>query len=164
MSDRTQGRGVMSLSLNYPALERLLGGDSELEIELRYQIAKQFANEHLLPLLRTPEIKDQIEAVKSKAMMTFAEMCQREIGTFGSSWDSTIRLTPKFKEKLDKTISDQLDPMVRALVESHINRLTDKWLVLSEKTITRKFEEAIEKRINDGINQRLAAAASAAAK
>jgi hypothetical protein len=37
----------MKLSLNLPALERLIGGDGEIEVELRHQIVKEFTKKYL---------------------------------------------------------------------------------------------------------------------
>jgi hypothetical protein len=39
------------IQLNLPALERLLGGDSAMEIELRHQVAEEFAKKHLKAIL-----------------------------------------------------------------------------------------------------------------
>ena len=41
----------MKVSLTLPALERLIAGDTEIEVEILQQIAEQFAKRHLKTIL-----------------------------------------------------------------------------------------------------------------
>ena len=163
MCDRTSGNGVVKLSLNVPALERLLMGDQALEIELREQVKQQVFNNHLGNMLEVPTIKKMVDEFEAKIKGTFLAECQRQVGVVRNSFYQSegIDLSSDFKMKLADVIRKNLEPFIRGMVEEHARRITGEWLAMAETTINKKFEEAIEKRINDGITQRLAAAAAA---
>lgn len=169
MSDKTNGAGVVRLSLNVPAVERLLAGDPELEIHMREQVKEQVFKNHLGALLDDPAIGQMAQdfAVKIREYQThvsntYVKECEKQIGTIQSHWnEKTLLMSPTFKAKMETTIQQLLDPTVRMLVEQHAAKITEVWLAIADKTIQKKLDAEIEKRISDGINQRLVAAAKA---
>ena len=63
----------MKLTINAEALERLIGGDSDIEIEIRQQIADQFCKRHLKSLINTETMKlSMFKAMRSTGICTIA--------------------------------------------------------------------------------------------
>lgn len=54
----------MKVTLTVPALERLIGGDTELEVEIRKNIVYAFSQRHLSAVAK--EVYGEIEAVKTQ--------------------------------------------------------------------------------------------------
>ena len=158
MNDRTNGHGVVRLALNVPAVERLLAGDPELEIAMRKQVAEQVFKNMADRVMAHPSIKGLEDKLAEELKRQWEGVIGRSAGYHSSQ---KLVLSATFQGHLNKAIRDLLEPTVRSMVEDHTRRLTGEWLALAEPMVQRKFDEAIEKRIQDGISQRLAAAAKA---
>lgn len=61
------GPDKVKLYLNLPALERLLGGDTEAEVAARHQIVENFARHHLAELTKTEAIRDFLKKLREDA-------------------------------------------------------------------------------------------------
>ncbi len=162
MSDRTNGNGVVRMALNVPAVERLIAGDTELELFLRQQVKAQVFDNAIGNIMSTPEIKRLVDDFKAKVDGVFREECSKEIGTIKHEWGGreTVTLNPKVKALLDQKVGEIVEPMVAKLVQDKVKQTIDTWCLLSEEKIAAALNQNIEKRINDGINARIAAAAA----
>jgi hypothetical protein len=57
-----------TLNLTYPALERLIGGNSEVEVQIRQQIADRFLKNHLKRFINKKIIDNNV-ALKMKQLL-----------------------------------------------------------------------------------------------
>lgn len=67
------GRPVMRLYLNRPALELLMGGDSEVEVTVRQQVANEFAKKFLKGVID----KEALSAIRSELEGDIREVVRR---------------------------------------------------------------------------------------
>ena len=165
MSDQTNGQGVMRLSLNYPALERLLGGDSQLEADLRVNIVKHFTKQHLVPLMETEAMKNAVEALRIASEKAIRE----QIGATAADWrGKKLQLNPEFEKQLSTKIAQLVEEFMSKQglfdqIQAYLNSRFAYWTDYADKAVRKHLDVEIERRIKEGINQRLAAAATALA-
>lgn len=159
---------VVRIALNVPALERLLGGDSELEVHLRHQVAENFCRRHLKSLLKSEAIQDVIKSFQADAI----EEVQQNIGTLRQETYGAHRkltLKPEFEEKLKALVQVNVDQIIASAMPAErlkdlIKQQTDYWSGYIDRSIRRHIDVEIEKQVTAGIAARLAAASAAANK
>lgn len=161
MSDRTNGQGIVRLSLNVPAVERLLAGDQELEVHLRHQVKEQVFDNFANRIMENPSVKMMVDSTTESVRKLFVEMCEAQIGKIKIDYSGSrsFELRPEFKVKLTELINRTIEPAVVQIVKEQTQRIVEIWNLASDAKIEAALNQNIEKRINDGINLRLAAAA-----
>ena len=100
------------------ALERLIGGDSELEFEIRQSVVENFAKKHLTTIANSELIRTADAAVKNHIRSTFFDTVKS-----GNGWGSSEQIVFK-KEYLDK--------------------LKDSLTYQAKQTLTKVVDDAIE--------------------
>lgn len=100
----------MKMELNLPALERLIGGDSEIELKLRRQIVKVFEDHHLKQLATNMMQPQVIAVITEKVNATVKE--ELDIPRMADD------LWPTISAKLRELIWGEVRTQVRAAVES----------------------------------------------
>lgn len=145
----------MRLELTLPALERLIAGDSELELNLRKQIVQEFAKRHL---------KEVAESATYEAALTATKQYVNEAAkeAFGIENLVTSHLWP--------TIGCRLKSMIESLVKESAQKIVDEvmaktienqklyWSRELRVAVTQAMNRQIEKEIEEGIRKRLEAA------
>jgi len=118
----------MKIQINsLAALERLIGGDSNVELEIRENIVQEFAKKHLKPLANDELIKKHkediqrdISAVSSAVSQEVEHITAAEFGQFKKdSWGKPTGfiLSPEVKETVVNSAREQFRPMLAQLVE-----------------------------------------------
>jgi hypothetical protein len=165
MSDATNGQGVIRLSLNVPAVERLIAGDQELEIHLREQVKKQVFGNMANNLADTAEVKALVEQVRLRVSDVVKDELEKRVGAtkndFSTNYKPKFTVSPVFKEQLNSVIDKMVEPMVTELVKERVNRTIEVWGLLTDERLKQLFDIDVERRIKKGIDERLAAAARA---
>jgi hypothetical protein len=141
---------------NLEALERLIGGDSEVEIEIRNSVVQNFAEKHLKPLANSASITSTLSDIKKDILKLIKEKCEKDIATFHTTWcgsTSEIKLSP--------AIQSEIDCQVRNIVDEKIRNITDEaikfWSSETEikKRIEKRFEYYTTEMINTEIKSRI---------
>lgn len=154
-------RLIARLSLTRPALDRLLGGDTELEIRLRHQIVKDFTSHKLVPLLKAPEIESLLNNLKGQTI----RMIEEQIGKVPGYYTKTnFALTPEFEAKVRAKVNDAVSAVLGNIniadrVLEYIKDRESYWMSYVDRKLADLLEKGIENKIRDGINERLAKAA-----
>jgi|SRR5580698_266804 hypothetical protein len=118
---------------NLEALERLIGGDTILEMDIRQNIVEEFTRKHLKSLVNSDLMAKMEVAIKNEVNKELvSKFCPQ-----GSYYDS-FSLTPKATELIDGYIETAVSHKIGAIIEKYI-----------EST---KLNIIIEKRINDAAN------------
>lgn len=156
MSDPT----VIKMSLNLPALERLLGGNTEIEANLRQQIACQFAEKYLKPLLNSYEWQQKYDAIRKSLEELFQTELQKQIGTIKSDgWNKKLELNPQFSEHIRTKIEEFMSKEMRTLLDTYITGQANRWMRYADECIQKSIDKHIEQKIKEGIDERLRYAA-----
>ena len=159
--------GKMRLELNLPALERMLAGDSEIEVHLRHQIVEEFAKKHLIAIQKDETFKEMLKlyqaqqgaAVQAEIAAMRASM---QGGNSGLRWSFEEPFKQAFeqlmkthlersKKELDEAIlsaarimSRELTGMVRAEIQKEIKAQFEAWTKAEiEENVRNRIEEVM---------------------
>jgi len=126
----------MQFSLNTPALERLLGGDSEIDIQARHQIVKAFEDKHLKQLaanFANPQVQ---AAVGAKVTETVREMLDVE-KILDQQWPTVVG-------RLRTMINEHVDKRVEWAINESLNVQLNNRVQLFERLISQRLDAAIK--------------------
>lgn len=145
----------MTLTLTLPALERLIGGDTEMELNLRKQIVQEFTERHLKSVADSALYAKAEAQVKQYVDAAAKEVFDIDNLTSGVKWP---------------TASDRLKSMIETLVRAHAQKAVDAallsiieyqkryWGQEIERAVKKEMGRQIEKEVAKGIQERLEAA------
>lgn len=102
----------MKLVLNVATLERLIGGDSEVEVELRKNIVHEFGKRHLAAVAKV--IVEDLEKVRKDVY----DQVLKDIG-ITKVWVSggDIRMTEELKTRIKAMVFERLEVEARKIVK-----------------------------------------------
>jgi hypothetical protein len=153
----------MKLSLSTAALERLLGGDTELEIELRHQVAKQFVKQHFTDLFKQEAFTETINLLRKAVTSAI----QEQVGSVaaGSHWDTQLKpdVAERVRRLIDSLAETKLNEAIDRVVANQITYYERNWAKYIDKKVKEKFDQAIEAHIQAQFQERLAKAVDALA-
>lgn len=140
------------------ALNRLIGGDTAIEFELRQSIANEFAKAHLKGLVN--------DAIIKTATNTFAELCITQgFEALGNSWNRTFRVNTHqhnlIKEAVQKAIDDVVTKSIHDCVNNTFAELNVKERIetlinkQTEYIVNQWSDGVIESRINSAVDARI---------
>lgn len=145
----------MQVSLTLPALERLIGGETEIEVHLRQQIVEKFAEKHLKAIVNREawqaaykQWQSELEAAVSKILNEYIAAQQAKDPGMPST-NSGYKLQHAIEQAADKA------------VERAVQRVVDSQKRYMEGIVTRRVDQAMEaeikKRIDEGVTAKLQA-------
>jgi hypothetical protein len=137
---------------NLEALERLIGGQSDVEIEIRNSVVQKFAEKHLKPLANCPEITSTLSAIKDNIAKQVKEKCEKDIATFQTSWGGSIT-----DVKLNPNINAEIERRVRVLTDEAIRKAVDESVHVNDEEIKKRIENRFEYYTTDFINREVKA-------
>ena len=142
---------MVKLQLNsVSAVERLIGGDTTAEVELRQAIAEEFSKRHLKSLVNT----EAMQVIKDQIIKEF----RYNYGTY----TAPQIVTDIIKETTNKLIAQIIHSEVSKIIEENkwietmnkIVREQSDYIVnqLSEATIDRRLNLLVDKKIKEKLN------------
>lgn len=148
----------MHVSLTLPALERLIGGETEIEVHLRQQIVEKFAEKHLKAIVKSAawqaaykQWQAELEATVSKILQEYIAAQQVKDPEMPGT-NSGYKLRHAIEQAADAAVSQA----VRRVVESQTRYMQG----MVSTAVDRAMEVEIKKRIDAGVTARLNAAAA----
>lgn len=141
---------------NLEALERLIGGNTEVEIEVRNSVVQKFAEKHLKPLANSPVMTDTFVNLKNEILKTIQEKCDKEIATFKNDWYgrvSEVKLHPNIKQEVDSQVRNIVDETIRKAVDESLQFWANSAEL--EKRVEKRFEYYTTEHINATVKARL---------
>ena len=123
------------------ALERLIGGDSEIEIEIRKSIVAEFAKRHLRSI-----VADIDKIIGEIAIKEFS-------GCFGKITRNNTWTGEHFEisDEIKRVIKGQISPIVNKKLSEAINEV-----VIDVKYIDELVKYYVDKSFEDRVNQKVA--------
>jgi hypothetical protein len=138
----------MKIQINsIEALERLIGGDTEIEIALRQSVVENFTRRHIKALANSEMIKAIGQAVKAEVIAEFFD-------TVKGSWNSTEHIfKPEIKRKLIEDLKFHAQMELKQIVRDTVG------FTKSEEDIKAELEKActkiVENITDSNLNYRL---------
>ena len=144
----------MKLQLTIPALERLIGGDTEIEVDLRKQIVHEFAKRHLKNVADEEIHKAAVDEVKKHVNAAAKEAFDIN-GVLGATWpDASRRLESMVKSVVESSVQQIVDEALAKVIQ----RQNHYWTQQLADVVDRAVHRDIEKLVEQGIQKRLKAA------
>lgn len=151
---RNQNQGGVKLVLHPGALERLVGNDSELRVQLTHAALENFAHAHLKALLNTTvweetvaKERDFIRAEVAKLVKTLDKRPPQQVVTDASlSW-----LRSMIQERAVAAVDEVFTERVKAKADEYVKKAIDA--VAFQVQAQLGFD--IKKRVRDAVEQRL---------
>jgi translation elongation factor EF-4 len=141
------------------ALERLIGNDTELEIEIRNSVVQNFTKQHLKDLANSEMMKKFSVSIQNEVKSSFFD----EIKNGNYSYNTTTIFKKEFTEMIRQQLkikaSEELKDIVSELVGEQkaydkINaqvESTVEWIAnqLTQKKLEERVERMVEARIKE---------------
>lgn len=138
------------------ALERLIGGDAEVEVELRNNIAAKFAEKHLKQLANSPEVMSALTRTEQALRTLVQDQVTRSIATIKDNGYYGVKienLRPEIKTLIDASVQTSIDSVVGAAVRAAVDKLATQELL--EKRITREAATQLNDRVTSAVKKRI---------
>lgn len=141
------------------ALERLIGDDTQLEIEIRNSIVQEFAKKHLKAVAKEQLTRDLSVAIQAELRKEFFEEVKN--GSWGTKTVFSMEILNQIKEKLRDTARLELAQIVRETVEEQksymaiMERLQSTADWITEQLGPQKLEDKLEKMVNERLKEKL---------
>lgn len=140
------------------ALERLLGGDTTVEIELRGAIVQEFAKKHLKAVAKSEEVTNAIKGTQSEILRRADKFLNESVGSFERNYLGNInnlKLHPTIEEKIKSKVHDVVEARVSAVVlEAIESKLTSEEI---QKLVDRRMEYYTNDMVKTAVQKRLEA-------
>lgn len=138
------------------ALERLIGGDADVEVEIRNNIVAKFAEKHLKQLANS----SQVMGALTKAQQELREMVQTQVtAALANVKNSTYYgmkigdLRPEIKALMEEAVRTSVDAVVANAVKADIAKLATQEIL--ERKITREVTAQINERVAVEVKKRI---------
>lgn len=143
------------------ALERLIGGEADTEIEIRSSIVKEFTKKYLKEIAETKAMQDAIKG--------FGKTIEQQIGTWvkgNYSWEAKFHLSPEIEilllEKAQRLVDAKINEVINKaigttnlidrlnrLVEERSNYIVEQWTAKNiEARISAAADAKIKKKLD----------------
>jgi len=136
------------------ALERLIGGDTDLELELRNNIVQEFTKKYLKGIVEQEngKITTAINDIRREANATFREVATRQVATVKTEWGrTTYTIQPSVVEDMKTRVRDSVRDIVRELVKEEMEKQKD----LLEGYVSKSMTVNIQDTVNKMVRQKL---------
>lgn len=125
---------------NREALERLIGGDSEVEIDIRNSVVQKFAERHLKALANSEPVTSTLKTINESIVNYGKQKVDAEVATFKQDYYKNItevKLNPAIHAEIDRQIKQKMDTFIFDTVQAAVKTWSDEI----------KVDERIEKRV-----------------
>lgn len=138
---------------NLAALERLIGGDSKLEFEIRNNIVQAFAKKHLKPLVNDFKFDAMLRQVRESGQEEAKKVIEEKLGKFETkNWREYFSLNDNIKQSIRQSAQEKIMEQVKEAVEEVTTKFTPEYL---DKIISARVDEEVKRRINEGVRAKL---------
>jgi hypothetical protein len=132
------------------ALERLIGGDSQLELEIRNNIVQEFSKKHLKP------IAEQLDSrLESTATAVYNEVVEKRFGrASGYGYGKTYQLNSDIREAINQEVAVSIKQAVGDSIKDQVENINLEKMI--QKAIDHKFNVQVNDMVNEMVRERIA--------
>jgi len=147
----------MKITLDVKALEKLVAGNSEVEVELRNCVVQEFAKRHLKAVANDPVFKGWVETQMLSIKMSIEEEMKTVFSDIRrDSWGKVTResfkkeVKDKIHQEANNFIEIQISNKVQEIVNQRLDDLTAKVNIYCDSMInkytTRTLDEMVDNK------------------
>jgi hypothetical protein len=138
---------------NLAAIERLIGGDSQLELDIRNNIVQKFAEKHLKPLVNDAKL----DALFAKVTESYKEEAKKiigeKLGKFKTiNWRESFVLNDNIKMAIRQEAQTKIMEQVDAAAQAVTEKFTPEYF---DKLISKRVDDEVNRRIREGVVAKL---------
>lgn len=148
-------KSTLTLQINsLPALERLIGGDTELELDIKHSIIEVFSKKYIKNLVTDT-------AIERVGKLVTKELDGQLIEEVRHSWSTSYRLTDStkkiFEGEFESLLTKRIVELIQELIKTKdINSQIEKLLEDQTDYIINKLSDSIlEDKLNRLVEKRL---------
>lgn len=146
---------------NLEALERLIGDDKEMEIQVKSSIINEFAKRHIKSVANSEIIKNIETSVLNEMKKTNYFGLMQETG---SGWNKAIQPSSALRDIIEKSVVGSIDTIIRTKITEHsletekkINERLDYLAgeverYLRDEIAKNKIDQMVQARLKDLLN------------
>ncbi len=131
------------------ALERLIGGDNEFEIEIRNSVVQAFTQKHLKGIAA-----QQAEHFRAVAAATTEAAINKHIGSRTSSWGSGYTLKADVEKEIENSVKYKVGEAIAKAVADNVNAKDLEKLI--NAMVDKRLNVAIADEVNHQVKQKIA--------
>lgn len=142
---------------NLEALERLIGGDSQVEMDIRQSVVEAFAKKHLKSLVTDTAIEKVGSAIKNEATAMITEQVK------DGSWSTKTVLTEKARQLIKDSLTYSVNSEIYEVIKKEVNEqatrekiasLLEKqaeWIVndLTSSNLEARLDKMVDKKLKE---------------
>jgi hypothetical protein len=130
------------------ALNRLIGGDSELELQLRQQVVAEFAKKYLKSIVLDEWFQKWMESLKADLQKTFQTMVKEAIGEvyFSSYGPETVRVNKLGPALQTKIREEAIKVAQKIIMKASLSeeQMMDIALKVAEEKVRKEFMQTLK--------------------
>lgn len=139
------------------ALERLIGNDNELEIQVRNNIVQEFAKKHLKAIANETTFQNEIATFKRKLQEEFDKKLEESIVTVKRYYSGgnieKVNLHPEIKTAIDRQVRERVDGQIAESVEGGIKHWEQDANI--DERVQKRMDYYVTQHINQEVKNRL---------
>jgi hypothetical protein len=150
----------MKIQINsLEALERLIGGDTEVELEIRNNIVQEFAKKNLKALVNEGTITAVATEIENKLKRDASSIITAKFGNLsGDYWNRNFILSRECTAALNNAAEDAFRTRISSTWSEIERRLIERYSEEYIQTqISRSVDSEVNTRIEEGVRTRLEA-------
>jgi tRNA A37 N6-isopentenylltransferase MiaA len=153
------------INLDYESLQKIIGDDSKVEIDIRQGIVETFARKYLKSIANTDAIKKEAELIRKEILKEVEkyvkEVFKKDFSTnLNYSWN--ITLNDKAKKTIKKEVYKQVINLIeqetkeiKKDIDAQMKVIKKEWGLYIQQTIPNAIKQEFEKMIEDEIVKRI---------
>ena len=145
----------MKLQINsLEALERLIGGDTEIEVDVRNNIVEAFAKKYLKSIVQSANFSGLQSRVLKDLEAEVDAAVAKEVGTVRRAYQGaapTVQLRDAIRSSIQTAVVEVIKPLVENATAEFTSRYTTTIQAMVDKAINAEFQ----KRVDAAVEARL---------
>ena len=153
----------LTLQLNsVAAVEALIGGDTEVEVELRKSVVAGFTRKHLKQLANSEFLSDAVHEVKLSVQEIVTNKLSETIGSlvkqpnqYSYRDNYAFKLNDKTVEAIEREVRNQAVSIVGETINRAIAKASFFDQAYIKQAVDKKFNEAFNAAVTEAVNKKL---------
>ena len=151
----------MRMDLSLPALERLIGGDSEIEVHIRQQIVDNFAKQYLKKNFNQTMVESAmrpfVEELKAQTQRVVQDLFKQESNPSSTTFNNNAKF--EIKKAVEDYMTKVIQVTAQEKMDARLKQDQDYYQRMIDNRLKVFLDKEIETRVQAEVARRLKVAA-----
>lgn len=171
---------MVKLHLDLPALERLIGGDTEIEIAVREGIVQSFAKRHLKAVVNTGVLEPYLKRIEAAVLTELEKAIPLKVRRISERWSTRdvyeLAEDSELANRLEEVIQQRAQELTQGIIDevfrgawdelrdaciARIDKNSERMTKLVGEEVEKRVTTRFENEVHAEVNRRIAALAKA---